>query len=337
MEVKNRSELVFLYDTTDANPNGDPDENKPRIDIENERNIVTDVRLKRTIRDYLYNFKGYIGEGGKDIFVREIEYEPGKIHDAKKRAQQFGNDPQRILQTCIDVRLFGGTIPITVKKTSKSGEEKEAGSSITLTGPVQFKFGRSLHKVEINYIKGTGAFASEAGKEQKTFREEYILPYSLICFYGIINENAAKTTLLTEEDIGELLDGIWNGTKNLITRSKIGQIPRLLIRVVYGEKNYHIGDLEKKVKLLDKEGKEVDNGGRDGKTLRSIQDVKVDISDIVKILKQNKEKVGEVQLEINDEVTFFLDGSEFKGKEVLNKLREMPELSNKVRNLNIDR
>ena len=54
----NRSEILFLYDISDANPNGDPlDDNKPRLDEETEINIVTDVRLKRTIRDYLHDFK----------------------------------------------------------------------------------------------------------------------------------------------------------------------------------------------------------------------------------------------------------------------------------------
>jgi CRISPR-associated protein Csh2 len=57
--------------------------------------------------------------------------------------------------------------------------------------------GRSLHKVELKHIKGTGAFASKSGATQKTFREEDILPYSLISFYGIINENAAQQTQLT--------------------------------------------------------------------------------------------------------------------------------------------
>jgi len=196
--ISNRSEIVFLYDIKDANPNGDPmDENKPRIDEETGINIVSDVRLKRTIRDYLYNFRK------QEIFVREIEYSPGKIQDAKMRAEDFlikdGKKIdkknltleqmksimyQNIIQKCIDVRLFGATIPI-----EKSAKEK---SSLTLTGPTQFRFGRSLHKAEIVHIRGTGAFASEAGKEQKTFRDEYVLPYSLICFYGIINENAAQ-------------------------------------------------------------------------------------------------------------------------------------------------
>ncbi|MHC1574778.1 MAG: type I CRISPR-associated protein Cas7, partial [Candidatus Methanogasteraceae archaeon] len=82
--IANRSELVFLYDLKDANPNGDPlDENKPRIDEETGINLVTDVRLKRTIRDYLYKFKK------QEIFVREIETGEGHIQDAKLRAEDF--------------------------------------------------------------------------------------------------------------------------------------------------------------------------------------------------------------------------------------------------------
>ena len=58
--IEKRSEVLFCYDVTDANPNGDPlDENKPRIDEEAKVNIITDVRLKRTVRDYLFNYKKY--------------------------------------------------------------------------------------------------------------------------------------------------------------------------------------------------------------------------------------------------------------------------------------
>ena len=72
--VKNRSEVLFLYDVVNSNPNGDPvDENKPRIDEETGKNIVTDVRLKRTIRDYLHDYKN------NDIFVLEIRDKDGKL------------------------------------------------------------------------------------------------------------------------------------------------------------------------------------------------------------------------------------------------------------------
>jgi len=82
--INRRSEIVFLYDIKDGNPNGDPlDENKPRIDEETGINLLTDVRLKRTIRDHFYKFKG------KEIFVREISDENGSIQDAKMRARDF--------------------------------------------------------------------------------------------------------------------------------------------------------------------------------------------------------------------------------------------------------
>ena len=81
----NRSELLFLYDLNDANPNGDPlDENKPRIDEETETNIVTDVRLKRTIRDYINQ------RYDDDIFVKEKASTQGEgIQDAKARAKDY--------------------------------------------------------------------------------------------------------------------------------------------------------------------------------------------------------------------------------------------------------
>ena len=209
----NRSEILFLYDIADANPNGDPlDGNKPRLDEETEINIVTDVRLKRTIRDYLNDYKN------QGIFIKEIHDDDGNIQDAKQRALDYASSDEyesldaarsdlknNILDECIDVRLFGATIPIDVKV---KGKKKGTSSSVTLTGPVQFRMGRSLNKVEIQHIKGTGAFASGKGKEQKTFREEYVLPYSLIAFYGIVNENAAKETKLKPDDVDLLWDGI---------------------------------------------------------------------------------------------------------------------------------
>ena len=209
-----RTEILFLYDVQNANPNGDPsDENKPRIDEETGHNIVTDVRLKRTVRDYLFNYEGYSQDGVRDIFVRQtyVDANPQSgLNDGKNRAKHYKDNLNLILDACIDVRLFGGVIPLDK-------------ASITFTGPVQFKMGRSLHRVEPQYIKGTGAFAAKAGAKQQTFREEYVLPYSLIAFYGIINENAAQHTKLTTADIDMLKTALWNGTKQLITRSKMEQ------------------------------------------------------------------------------------------------------------------
>lgn len=316
--IKNRSEIVFLYDIKDANPNGDPlDENKPRIDEETGINIVTDVRLKRTIRDYLMNFKGYDGkpDNDKDIFVKEIADSQGCIQDGKTRAKDFKEDPKEVLKRCIDVRLFGAVIPLQEKAKKKKDEETEKEEkeerkerSITYTGPVQFRMGRSLHKVEIKHIKGTGAFASKAGATQKTFREEDILPYSLICFYGIINENAAKHTNLTEEDVNLLLEGMWDGTKNLISRSKAGQMPRLLLKVNYKESDYHIGDLDKMIKLKSEKNDEI---------IRDISEITLDASKLVETLNNNKEKIQSIELKVDDRVNINFSGLKLPINEIL--------------------
>lgn len=77
--ISTRSEILFLYEIENANPNGDPlNENRPRFDSEDSTVIVSDVRLKRTIRDYLFEYKGFNGKEEKDIFVRETTYEDGE-------------------------------------------------------------------------------------------------------------------------------------------------------------------------------------------------------------------------------------------------------------------
>ena len=284
--VSNRAELLFLYDVKDANPNGDPlDENKPRIDEETGVNIVTDVRLKRTIRDYLHDFKG------QEIFIREVRKEDGKLKTKEDRLDDLKIDtPEALLEKCIDIRLFGATTAIKNK-------------TITFTGPVQFKIGKSVHRVLLKFIKGTTVMPSKEAKGQGTFTEEYILPYSLINFYGIINENAAKETQLTDEDVELLLDAIWNGTKNLISRSKAGQVPRALLKVNYKEDNYHIGDLNNRdmVSLI--------SDLRD-EEIRDITQVKLDMTGLVKVLKSNKEKIACIDYKADDRLIFVCNGVE---------------------------
>ncbi|MFQ3573537.1 MAG: type I-B CRISPR-associated protein Cas7/Csh2 [Thermodesulfovibrionales bacterium] len=283
--VKNRSEILFLYDVTDANPNGDPvDENKPRIDEETGVNIVTDVRLKRTIRDYLHEYKG------KDIFICEIRDEKGTLKTKEDRLKDFKNNPVEVIENCIDIRLFGATTAVE-------------DQTMALTGPVQFKYGRSLHKVDLTYIKGTTVMPSAAERRQGTFTERYILPYSLIAFYGIVNENAAANQgiKLKEEDISLMLEGIWNGTKNLISGSKFGQMPRLLMQVIYKGENFYIGELDKRISLKTDKNPE---------SIRDISEGKIDITKLVEILNSYKDKIEKIRLKVDDRVTFIKDGTD---------------------------
>lgn len=323
-EIKNRSEILFLYDIQNANPNGDPnDENKPRMDEETGKNLVTDVRLKRTIRDYI-KIKN---EDGNDVFVREVIYDDdGHIQDAKLRASDYlpkdkeelkkmSAEAQRkaiaksILEECIDIRLFGATIPLDLKVN-----DKNTTTSVTWTGPVQFKMGRSLHAVKMQHIKGTGAFASGKGSTKKTFREEDILPYSLIGFYGVINENAAKHTNLKPEDIEVLKDAIWNGTKGLISRSKVGQMPRLLLTINYVEPNFFIGDLDNLIKLK--------TDLRD-EQIRKPEDYQIDISKLIEMTEVNSDKIDNIEFKADDRIKFIKNGNQIK----LNEIDKFTEIS----------
>jgi len=297
-ELKNRSELLFLYDVTDANPNGDPvDENKPRIDEETGVNIVTDVRLKRTIRDYLYEYKGL------EVFIREIRKEDGKLKTKEERLEEFKSNQEK----CIDIRLFGATTAVE-------------GKTMALTGPVQFKYGRSLHRVDLTYIKGTTVMPSGAEKTQGTFTEKYILPYSLIAFYGIVNDNLAKVQNipLTQEDVDYMLEAMWHGTKNLISGSKFGQVPRLLIQIVYKPDSYfYIGELNRRIKLI---------SDIEDEKIRDISQVKIDISDLAKALEENKGKIEKIRYKVDERLRLVKDGMDTSLTQALSQL-SLEELS----------
>lgn len=295
--VTNKSELLFLYDVKDANPNGDPlDENKPRIDEETGQNIVTDVRLKRTIRDFFITYKGYNGknENRDDVFVREVVSEGGGIQDGKKRGMDFDGHKENVLDRCIDVRLFGCTIP----------KDKD---SITLTGPVQFKMGRSLHPVVMKHIQGTGAFASQEGRKHTTFREEDILYYSLIAFHGIINPAAAAQSTATENDINLLIEGMWEGTRNLISRSKFGQMPRLLLKVNYTSPRFFIGDLDRLISMKTEMPFE---------KVRSITDFQIEVGLLKDTLSKVSDKIASIQYMVDPGVALCIDGKSSQIKEL---------------------
>lgn len=295
--IKNRSELLFLYEIENANPNGDPlNENRPRFDTEDETIIVSDVRLKRTIRDYWYEYKEYNGKDGKDIFVRETKYTDKKdnkeyIADGKTRAIAFGESRERVLESCIDIRVFGGVLPLK-------------NDSITLTGPVQFQMGRSLHKTEIDTEQGTGAFASSSGKSQATFRTEYKVPYALIGFNGVINEKSAQYSKMSENDKELLKEGIWEGTKNLISRSKFGQNPVLLMTINYNN-SFYIGNLRQRLKL---------NSEKNELAIRGLADFDLDITDILEELKAHRDKIESVEIKVDSRLKLFPNVIIAKGK-----------------------
>lgn len=302
--IQNRSEILFLYDAKRCNPNGDPlDANRPRIDEETGRCMVTDVRLKRTIRDYLLE-KGYNGVENpeQDIFIREVD---GKSVTGTERAKSYTNR-EEFLRKFIDVRLFGA---VSAPKADKSGKKKDAAKdagtgeedepvdtnkTFHFTGPVQFGMGRSLNRVNENFIKGTGAFTTKETSIQKTFREEYNITYGLIAFHGVINEQAAKYVKATPEDVELLMEGIWDGTKSLLTRSKKGHMPRLLIKIDYKD-GFFIGDLAERLKLVPRQGIQEE-------AFEDIEDFTVDTSRLIAALQKYDDKIEHITVTQDDRI-----------------------------------
>jgi CRISPR-associated protein Csh2 len=283
-----RSEILFLYDVFRCNPNGDPFENRPRQDPETGRIDVTDVRLKRTIRDYILRYKRRSKDDGLEIFVRVADEEAltaaqryERIFEEPPKPDKVEEAKRLLIRRCVDVRMFGALVPVP----KKAGEE-EKGGGIQLTGAVQFNPGQSLHAVEIIEIAGTGGFASKEKAKQKTFRREFIVPYALIGFYGVINENLARETGLTEKDVELLMEALWQGTLTLHSRSKAFHHPRLLLRFDFTDEvqcGYFLDRIE------------LEHSLEDERHIRSPKDYKVKIDSVLEAVRRRKENLARVE------------------------------------------
>lgn len=277
--IQHRSEILFLYDCTQCNPNGDPNNgNQPRIDDETQHCLVTDVRLKRTIRDFLIQ-AGHNGvDSDSDVFVRDFD---GIPTTGQKRSESY-KDRAEFTSKFIDVRLFGGV-----------SAPKDKKKVFNLTGPVQFGMGTSLHPVKTNFLKGTGAFATKEGSIQRTFREEYNITYGLIGFHGVINEQAAKSTQLTDQDVEAMMTAIWDGTKGLLSRSKKGHMPRLMVKINYSKPMFFIGDLVQRIRMDFQNGKSPD-------TLTDVADYILNVDNLNAVLKQYADNIDSIEIKQDD-------------------------------------
>lgn len=265
MAFESRRELLFVYSVKDANPNGDPlNANHPRYDDDSGQILVSDVRVKRTVRDQ------WLREG-RDVFV------DGETKTLKQRVielkEKFGSQTgEDALSQCIDTRLFGVTFAL----------DKE---SFAWTGPVQFKWGRSLHRADVTTIQGTAAFATKEGSGQRSFRNEYLVPFVLIADYAIANQYASKNTNATDTDLDALFDAIWKGTANLITRSKVGHSPRFLMEIRYAAGfDGILGAMDEKITLLKKSGEPLSDDEQ--LALRSCENVYLDVSKLAHSLER---------------------------------------------------
>lgn len=282
-----RREFLFLYDIKMGNPNGDPDENRPRV-LPDGTFYVTDVRLKRFARDFL-KIRGF------DILVDSIEGRTTNltgrvVHylNANGKTKAEGKELVDILLTSfIDARLFGSSFAF---KKEKDDDWEPKPEPKTLTGAVQFNMGEVLHKAESVDIHGTTTFGSDESKTQGTFTAYYGLRYALIGFSGIANEHSAERSRMSDSDYDLLLKAIWHGVRaNANTRTKVGQIPHLLISIEYEQgEEFQFGRLHDYVKLQAVTEKEE-------KAWASPADFQVDLSILLKRVEEQQKRIRRIR------------------------------------------
>lgn len=217
--IKNRYEFVILFDVENGNPNGDPDAgNMPRIDPETGFGLVTDVCLKRKIRNYVETVKE--GEPGYRIYIKDgvplnrsdaeacayVGVEPDKLKAAKKDNDRLDETVRDFMcSNFFDIRTFGAVMTTFVKGNLNCGQVR---------GPVQLGFARSVDPIMPQEVTITRvAITTEADSEKKgtEMGRKYIVPYGLYRAEGFISANLArKTTGFSEEDLELLWQAILN-------------------------------------------------------------------------------------------------------------------------------
>lgn len=220
--IKNRYDFVILFDVENGNPNGDPDAgNMPRVDPETGYGLVTDVCLKRKIRNYVETLKEdaegyriYIKDGVPLNRSDKAAMAALGIDDDLKAAKKSDPDIDRRLRDCMcknyfDIRTFGAVMTTFVKGALNCGQVR---------GPVQIGFARSVDPIVPQEVTITRvAITTEADAENKATEmgRKHIVPYALYRAEGFVSANLArKTTGFSEDDLKLLWQAILNMFEN---------------------------------------------------------------------------------------------------------------------------
>ena len=217
--IKNRYEFVILFDVENGNPNGDPDAgNMPRLDPETGYGLVTDVCLKRKIRNYVETVKE--DAAGYRIYIKDgvplnrsdaeafahWEIDEKTIKEVKKRNPQLDEKIRDFMcQNFYDIRTFGAVMTTFVKNNLNCGQVR---------GPVQLGFARSIDPIvpqEVTITRVAITTETDAEKKGTEMGRKHIVPYALYRCEGYISANLArKTTGFSEEDLALLWQAILN-------------------------------------------------------------------------------------------------------------------------------
>ena len=215
--LNNRYDFVLLFDVKDGNPNGDPDAgNLPRIDAETGKGLVTDVCLKRKVRNYVGLAKGetppfeiYVKEKGVLTHQQEkaylaLELDPKGEDGKRKGGDDVGKARQWMCQNFFDIRTFGAVMSL---KEANCGQVR---------GPVQLTFGRSVDPIvalEHSITRMAVATEKEAEAQQgdnRTMGRKFTVPYGLYVAHGFVSAHLANQTGFGEEDLALLWESLVN-------------------------------------------------------------------------------------------------------------------------------
>lgn len=308
--ITEKSEILFLYESTFSIPNGDPFTGEQRYDEETKKILVSDVRIKRFIRDFLLS-------QGQEIFVwndqsnvegkesgasarvkslrKKYEKDVSLLKKDKNGKETKDIDTLKLLKKCIDVRLFGGI-------------STEEGDAVNLTGAVQFALlNPSFNEVDLRLHQNTSHFVSKGGNKQGAIGTTTIVPYALLQIHGWINPKSAQKTDLTQQDVKSMQYALWNSINDANTRTKNNQGSVLLVQVVYSQEYGKIYGADRLIKITP-------NDNKRGEQLRSFNDFTFNFSKLIEV--SNSDKIKEIRFYTEiDEIK-----KEFSGKDKFKEL-----------------
>jgi CRISPR-associated protein Csd2 len=216
--LTNRHDFLLLFEVTNGNPNGDPDAgNMPRLDPNTNHGIVSDVCLKRKVRNYIEIFappRESDGSNGYKIFVKQGAVLNETINQGCKAAEETNaTDDKTIAERAkdwlcrefFDIRAFGGVL--------STGSDCMRGSAFgQVRGPIQFTFGQSYHAVtplEITITRCAVTDEKDKAKE-RTMGNKHIVPYALYAAKGYVSPAFAERTGFTQVDLDLLFEALLN-------------------------------------------------------------------------------------------------------------------------------
>lgn len=256
METGSRKEIIFYYESR-QNPNGDSGAgNRPRI-MRNGHLMVTDTRLKQTIREYASRVLGKttlsLHDNSEKVILRaETVLKNSELKNNYLVACNANEVVENLLILTHDVPLFGIMLP-----TGKYGKKGQKGTNGTakLTGPVQFDLGSTVNKVTRIDPQISGRFVGASDTESSTLGKYSSIEYAMIKFRGSVepsclekhSDNSRVWTSFCDAE-KTLFECMWHGTTRLLTRSKYPQRPILYAEVEYSDCAMH-DDLDALIRL----------------------------------------------------------------------------------------